>query len=359
MLSRPDTGLDRRELLELYDQAFGRVTVSSATRSGGKFSPVQVANLALSLAASATLAHAMGRERGAPSAGAACLPHLTLTLTAESCGPPPSVAAALDDAVRAGAPLSACQKAALLALEGKRARAARCVAWVANRCASTMSASRRAALPVCFCPLVGGRESTEKHFNLLVFTFEEERGVSLELFEPNGLEAYEAGGLASVFDDIGAAIRGDRLSEMRFRLRPVGSGLQTDLGEWFWSRSRAGGGVARLARGYPICSAVCVWAFTRLLAGDFGSVECLDAALHEELTLRGPERRYELQRDIREYIRRAAAWNDGPGREALREALVAHFHGTNVLELRVARARGVRPLTVRFAGARAPARAKK
>jgi hypothetical protein len=156
----------------------------------------------------------------------------------------------------------------------------------------------------------------------------------LELFEPNGVDAYRAEGLADILGGIQQELARWSLLPNGCTFDAVGTGIQTALGEWRFSTE---GSHRKLQqRGYPVCGAVCVWAFAGYLSSQYQTLREFDASLHARLTSR-PEDRHNLQREFSDFLTDLAAWNDEAGKDALHAALVSNLQGTNVISLTVAR----------------------
>ena len=340
-----DSALDEETVVRLYNQTLGNVRVSITLAGGTEFSVAQTLALAGALAASVPMTRAMGRTRG--DAPLACLPHLSVVLSREADVPSKATLLELRGLVRAGLPLSPARRALLLTLPDLEMRLQWAVAWVINRCRSSMRETRRAALPLVFRPL-GGRGSAQ-HVNLISFTFSPHETL-LELFEPDGPDFYRQGGLGAYFGGLGEALARQSLVRHQVRFRPVGKGVQTALGEWRF-RAEARGGVTVLQRGYPVCGAVCVWAFSRFLASRHSTLGAYDETLYARLT-RSRGERHAMQRDFERFLVDMSEWvASHEGRGAVSEALRRHFHGSNVASLRVVRggdAAAAPPLVVDF-----------
>jgi len=326
-----DTALDEHALVEAYMAVFGalRVSVRIAALSGSTaFTSSLALGLASSLAASIPLTRAMGRGTAPDRARrTACEPHLTLTLTSEASIPDRRSEDALVARVVAGSPLSSLDKAVLLALPCLRRRTALAVAWVANRCRQSMDASL-AALPLLFRPLGSGPGGT-LHANLLSLRLQKDLTI-VEVFEPNGPDAYMTGGLGGLLEGLPSVIAAAGLTPEPVVVRSVGRGIQTALGEWTFSASTL------QERGYPVCSAVCVWAFSKFVDSGTESLEQFDQELFAELTSSATAR-HRLQLEFFRYVQALRQWNDSEGTGELESALASHFRGTNVQKLVVGR----------------------
>jgi hypothetical protein len=334
-----DSAIDEEELVAAYMSVFGGVRLSvrlEADADSDSYSSALALALATSLAAAIPMTYAMGRTEESKDARVACAPHLTLVLTAESSIPSPENEEDLLRRVRAGARLSALHKARLLALPCLKRRVACAIAWVTNRCRRTMSATKLAALPLLYRPLTSGPGGT-LHANLLSLRLGE-GGTAVELFEPNGPDAFLTGGLSDILVGALAVLAREKLAPQEITITTAGQGLQTALGAWTFSRD------ALEERGYPVCAAVCVWAFSLFSLSGAASLREFDRELYAELT-QSPEARHEFQLRFLAYMRALSLWNQTQGRGQLEAALRSHFRSSNVRSLRVARA-GASPLSI-------------
>lgn len=341
-----DSALQEESIVALYDRVFGRVRISISLVGGKGFSVAQALALANSLAASVPMARAMGRTR--PDVPLACLPHLSVFLAEDATVPRASSREALRKLVLSGGALTARDRSLLLTLPDLRDRLQWTVAWVNNRCRASMAqGARRAAIPIVFRPLGAGGG---QHVNLVSFSFSENETL-VELFEPDGQEFYSKGGLGAYFSGLGRALWDQGLVRQRVRFNPVGRGVQTALGQW---RFQAGGGgsYSLQERGYPVCGAVCVWAFSRFVASSYATLDAYDAELFARLT-QSRQERHGLQLQFERFLRHMADWvESAEGQSKVAEAMKRNFDDSNVANLRVSRGGGGAdespPLDVRF-----------
>lgn len=324
-----DTALNANEVTALYMHTFGNVQVSAKLKTDGEFTPTLALNLGQALASSVPMARAM--KRGLTQT--VCDPHFVLSLTADSVIPSRAAKEKLLENVRAGNPLPSAQKALLISLPDLRQRAAWSVAWVAKRCQRSMRAASHATLPVSYRPLSSGTGGT-LHANLIALTFDPDGTVHLELFEPNGVDAYYAEGLADILAGIEGEMEKWGLLPNGCTFSAVGTGIQTALGEWRFSASGASRRLQQ--RGYPVCGAVCVWAFAGYVSSKYGTLRDFDAHLHAQL-VSSPEERHCLQRQFFDSLTALSAWNDTDGRNELRDAIISNLQATNVLTLTISR----------------------
>ena len=324
-----DTALNASEITALYMHTFGDVEVSAKLKTDGEFTPTLALNLGQALASSVPMARAM--RRGLTQT--VCDPHFVLSLTADAAIPSSTAGEELLNNVRAGNPLPSAQKALLMSLPDLRQRAAWSVAWVAKRCQRSMRTSLHATLPVSYRPLSSGVGGT-LHANLIAMTFDSDGTVHIELFEPNGVDAYYTEGLADILTGIEEEMARWELLPDGCTFSAVGTGLQTALGEWRFSAS---GTNRRLQQqGYPVCGAVCVWAFSEYLSSEYRTLRDFDAHLHAQL-ISSPQERHRLQHRFFDSLAALATWNDTDGRKELRDSILSNLRGTNVLTLAVSR----------------------
>ena len=329
-----DTALDEDTVINLYQRAFyPHIQFQHWPQYRQRdFSAEEVKRLSMSLIMSFIMAQAMGRDMVSSNEG--CLPYLCLYIQKAENASIENINISIqqEDKLReliiSGSKLMPKDKALLLTLPA-RTKIQWIIAWFVNRCIYSTRA-RRSALPVCL----------DSHMNLLSATYQKDGSVLIELLEPNGLQKKAT----SVSKKIALAVNDLKLSGMvrhKVRFQAIGKGIQTALGVWKVDSQRV---LSR--RGYPVCSAVCVWVFRNYTKSNSETLQAYDRLLEIALT-KSPESRHNLQRKFLNFLENLAIWVESEeGRNKLTSRLQKHFKDSNVSLITSRFGPSARPLQV-------------
>ena len=325
-----DTAIDEEHIKNLYERIFIfdsiQHWVSDAPRPPlRRFSTLEIEGLITSILYSVIMARAMGRDT--LTNAMSCLPYLCLNLSDDANYTFSFHHVVLRKAVERGDKLNTKYKSILLTLPSKM-RILWTIAWVINRCRNSLN-TRIAALPLCL----------ESHMNLLCITFSDNEEVLIELFEPNGVKAIDQS-IGNQFIDLASDLKRYQLVSKTVKFKTIGAGIQTAMGVWkldlFKSRSHFS------SKGYPVCCAICVWAFHKFISEGMATLEEFDSKLFQRL--QSVKDRHDLQREFISFLESQVKWVESDlGRDRIKKSLSKNFSNSNVIKI-----------LVRFGGSSSP-----
>jgi hypothetical protein len=303
-----------RRLLRAYARAFPQAEVSVRAHTGGAWDLRDASAYAARLLSYPVLDRCL--HRGSPPSRA-CVPHVVCDCGDGALGFSPSLPGDTAAAALEGKKLSAKQKAQIAVLRSQPDRVLWTVLYAARRCLFAQGYDRA-------CVLLFVRH----HANMLVLQEEEEGsgGLLVTLYEPNGAPA-AAETLKGLFANF--EVRLGRALQRTVRLRAVGLGLQTALGEE--TVRRTGRAVFTTRRGYPVCAAVVLWLFGEYVRSGLRDLEAFELFVFE----RGKAK---LQAELLRWTQDLADWVETTGAyaERLRRLYARTFESTNVVAVRAA-----------------------
>ena len=330
-----DSAIDANRVKAAYEAVFGAKVVSASVLqcSGeGAWLPEDAVG-ALQLASDVPLAERALASRASLDV---CVPHLQLTAYERLADDDeePAWLSDLTAAVEQGDRLDRRGKSRLARVLPLRRRVALTLGYVVNRCWPRYA---RAIVPFHFQPLDthGGG-----HANMLYLSFSGDRAgltsVMVQVYEPNGIEAYRAygsgswalGSLDADLADLLLPLHGD----VRVSVEGVGAGLQTLLGEWERTTNRRVVTVRR--SGYPICQAMVYFVFSEFLRQNSLDLASFDKAVARQI-LNATSARHRLQRKLLRFLENLEAWARDEYPAALRRGVQELFAHSNVEEATV------------------------
>ena len=314
-----DTALKEDQIIRLYNDVFqyyisySRLTDEATNTTFSEETGALVESILLSV----IMAKAMGRE--VLEKANTCLPHMCLFLESHKhVAVPPRRLFTLYSLVKHGKPLHS-YKGLLLTLPIRK-RVLWTVAWVINRCRKFRETTR-VALPLCL----------RTHMNLLCITYIPDHNILIEHFEPNGLKSIHKG-ISIYFKNLTVNLRKLNLVPENVEFKSIGTGIQTALGVW---HLKIHNDTVRLrSRGYPVCSAICVWAFRMFMKSSSKNLEEFDLDL--SIQLKDWETRHKLQRQFYTFLQSLANWvHSEEGRKDISESLIRNFRDSMVNEITI------------------------
>ena len=320
-----DTGIDEKTLLKYYRQSFPAINVSvshTLQTCPSMFTGLEAINAALLTAHLPVANHILRRNK----LRTCCVPHIYInTVTEPVHASSRRLRNHIVDKIKLGKKLLRKEKGLLeSSIFSVRNRVRYTLAYVINRCFPDYE---YIALPLLL--LISGGEP---HANM-IFISKTGRHVNIICYEPNGMKQFiKYGTEGHLFDNIENTLP-DLLKDRRMSVsfRPVGSGIQTMLGEI--DIRRHGNRITTIKRGYPICEAICFYVFSQFLKDPNRSLAEYDARTARKLE--NKHSRHMMQEQILDFLHETAQWTEEYYRPELTKQIHRVFDNSNVTDVDV------------------------